>query len=75
LGELRSNVRPCPTTTTTTSFHAHGDHVPISPSIYWWHAGSFELLPSELNGGTMAFRPPDTFVEMLNRLAAAPTHH
>lgn len=42
----------------------------ISPGLYWWRAGVVTLLPAEFDGRNVAFRPPDEFVEALNRLAA-----
>lgn len=42
----------------------------ISPGLYWWRSGTVTLLPAEFDGRNVAFRPPDEFVEALNRLAA-----
>lgn len=44
----------------------------ITPNVYWYHDGSFTLLPCEI-GESIAFMPPAEFVEMLNQLPPAPT--
>ncbi len=43
----------------------------VSPEIYWWHRGTFTLFPIDTSVQPMRVTPPDAFVEMLNRLAAA----
>ncbi|MEA2645519.1 MAG: hypothetical protein QOE92_602 [Chloroflexota bacterium] len=44
----------------------------ISPSLYWWREGRFVRLPSEFDGKTVSFYPPDEFVVVLNQLGPAP---
>ncbi|HEX7195899.1 MAG TPA: hypothetical protein VF364_03590 [Candidatus Limnocylindria bacterium] len=45
----------------------------ISPALYWWRApSSVTLLPSQVEGNTVQFAPPDDFVQVLNSLSAAP---
>ena len=42
----------------------------ISPSLYWWQAGRFTLLPSEMTEAHMTFTPPDAFVAVLEKLGS-----
>lgn len=41
----------------------------ISPDLYWVRGERWTLLPAELKGRSLTFRPPDEFTEMLNGLA------
>jgi hypothetical protein len=42
----------------------------ISPSLYWWRAGQFTLLPSEMTEAHMTFTPPAAFVAVLEKLGS-----
>ncbi|MDR3637379.1 MAG: hypothetical protein P4L84_26480 [Isosphaeraceae bacterium] len=42
----------------------------VSPHLYWWRDGHFTLLPAEVEGNTLEFRPPEDFVAMLERVMA-----
>jgi hypothetical protein len=41
----------------------------ITPGIYWYHDDRFTPIPYEVTGEKFVLRPPDEFVELLNRLA------
>lgn len=43
----------------------------ISPDLYWWRHGTFTLFPIDASSQPIKVQPPDGFVEVLNRLAAA----
>jgi hypothetical protein len=40
----------------------------VSPNLYWWRDGDFTLLPAEVGSSTIAFRPPEEFLAMLERV-------
>lgn len=43
----------------------------ISSDLYWWREGTFTLFPIDASSQPIKVKPPDEFVEVLNRLAAA----
>lgn len=42
----------------------------ISAELFWWRRGRLTLLPIDSSVQPMQIKPPDDFVELLNRLAA-----
>lgn len=42
----------------------------ISPELYWWRRGTFTHIPSGEHEGRRSITPPDSFVALLNSLAA-----
>lgn len=45
----------------------------ISPELYWWRRGTLIHIPTGEHEGKRRITPPDSFVELLNSLAAAKT--
>jgi hypothetical protein len=43
----------------------------LTPDLFWWRDGSLTVLPSRIDGQTLAFAPPDDFVAVLNQLPSA----
>lgn len=41
----------------------------ITPNLYWYHDGDFEILPYQLEGQSLNFTPPEAFLRVLSELS------
>ena len=41
----------------------------LSPYLYWYHDGQFDIIPYEMDDDTLTLVPPEEFVELMDELA------